>query len=329
MAEEDHNKKSETDSSSPCVSVDKSPEDHALVNEDNKNLNPVAQEVADPANEKISESSYGRDTMLAKVEMEKRLALIKAWEENAKAIVDNKAYKRHSAVGTWESSKRASVEAQLKKFELLITSNTSQVKFHGLCSHQQREPIDLTSSAFQKQTTRQIMLPEIYGKKCFTSKGLIMTVDEDRGLTLTHPFSHCLHIRLPDIMSKFDHSCEYYLRNALTYFFFIQKFLISSSPLSTPKNYIVMVIYGEIGELAYWRPGDKSWNTLKGCQNGRYSDITYYKDKFYAINYQGQIINCDIRDGSDPDDNNIVVAEQVTNMPSEFARDKFEQLYIV
>ncbi|KAL5816576.1 hypothetical protein ACOSQ3_024954 [Xanthoceras sorbifolium] len=117
MAEEDHNKKSETDSSSPCVSVDKSPEDHALVNEDNKNLNPVAQEVADPANEKISESSYGRDTMLAKVEMEKRLALIKAWEENAKAIVDNKAYKRHSAVGTWESSKRASVEAQLKKFE--------------------------------------------------------------------------------------------------------------------------------------------------------------------------------------------------------------------
>ncbi|KAL5747486.1 hypothetical protein ACOSP7_024488 [Xanthoceras sorbifolium] len=115
MAEEDHNKKSETDSSSPCVSVDKSPEDHALVNEDNKNLNPVAQEVADPANEKISESSYGRDTMLAKVEMEKRLALIKAWEENAKAIVDNKAYKRHSAVGTWESSKRASVEAQLKK----------------------------------------------------------------------------------------------------------------------------------------------------------------------------------------------------------------------
>lgn len=30
------------------------------------------------------------DAMLAKVEMEKRLALIKAWEENAKAIIDNK-----------------------------------------------------------------------------------------------------------------------------------------------------------------------------------------------------------------------------------------------
>ncbi|KAK0586302.1 hypothetical protein LWI29_004610 [Acer saccharum] len=120
MAEEDHTKSEPgSSSSSSSLSVDNSHEDHALVNGEEKVPvpNPVAQEVADPVKEKTFEDSFDRDTMLAKVEMEKRLALIKAWEENAKAIVDNKAYKRHSAVGTWENRKKASVESRLKKFE--------------------------------------------------------------------------------------------------------------------------------------------------------------------------------------------------------------------
>ncbi|KAK2664077.1 hypothetical protein Ddye_002651 [Dipteronia dyeriana] len=120
MAEEDH-KRSEPGSSSSTSSlcVDNSHEDHALVNREEKVPvpNPVDQEVADPVNEKTFDTSFDRDTMLAKVEMEKRLALIKAWEENAKAIVDNKAYKRHSSVGTWENRERASVESRLKKIE--------------------------------------------------------------------------------------------------------------------------------------------------------------------------------------------------------------------
>ncbi|KAK3227592.1 hypothetical protein Dsin_007454 [Dipteronia sinensis] len=51
--------------------------------------------------------------------MAKRLALIKAWEEKAQAIVDNKVYKRHSAVGPWENKKRVLVESRLENFETL------------------------------------------------------------------------------------------------------------------------------------------------------------------------------------------------------------------
>ncbi|XP_057445752.1 remorin-like [Lotus japonicus] len=43
-------------------------------------------------------TSIDRDAVLARVESQKRLALIKAWEENEKTKVDNKAYKLQCAV---------------------------------------------------------------------------------------------------------------------------------------------------------------------------------------------------------------------------------------
>ncbi|GFZ16484.1 nucleic acid-binding, OB-fold-like protein [Actinidia rufa] len=58
-----------------------------------------------------------QNSVLARVETEKRLALIKAWEESEKSKAENKAYKKFSAIEAWESSKKASVEAQLKKME--------------------------------------------------------------------------------------------------------------------------------------------------------------------------------------------------------------------
>ncbi|MED6195546.1 hypothetical protein PIB30_038877 [Stylosanthes scabra] len=56
-----------------------------------------------------------RDGALARLEREKILALIKAWEESEKTKIDNRAYKMQFAVGLWEDSKKASVEAKLKK----------------------------------------------------------------------------------------------------------------------------------------------------------------------------------------------------------------------
>ncbi|XP_027085069.1 remorin [Coffea arabica] len=58
-----------------------------------------------------------RDAALARVELEKRLALIKAWEESEKAKADNKAYKKLSSIGAWENTKKASVEVELKLIE--------------------------------------------------------------------------------------------------------------------------------------------------------------------------------------------------------------------
>ncbi|GAY39104.1 hypothetical protein CUMW_041830 [Citrus unshiu] len=82
-------------------------------------LNPFAQppQVRDPSVEKSSWDSIDKGAALEQLEKEKKLALIKAWEENEKAKADNRAYKRLSAVGSWEKSKKAAVELQLKKFE--------------------------------------------------------------------------------------------------------------------------------------------------------------------------------------------------------------------
>ncbi|XVE64870.1 hypothetical protein DITRI_Ditri07aG0136400 [Diplodiscus trichospermus] len=74
----------------------------------------MAEVAAAPSTEK---SPNNRDSVLARVETEKKLALIKAWEENEKAKVDNRAHKKISAIGSWENTKKADVEAQLKRIE--------------------------------------------------------------------------------------------------------------------------------------------------------------------------------------------------------------------
>ncbi|KAL6181915.1 hypothetical protein ACLB2K_048563 [Fragaria x ananassa] len=89
-----------------------------------KSVIPVSEEKASsaeivdhPAAKKGIRSSTEKDVMYAEIETEKRLALIKAWEESEKTKVENRAYKRMSAVGLWEENKKSSVEARLRKIE--------------------------------------------------------------------------------------------------------------------------------------------------------------------------------------------------------------------
>jgi len=89
-------------------SDDKPDESKALV------LVEKTQEVAEV---KPTEGSINRDAVLARVATEKRLSLIKAWEESEKSKAENKAHKKLSSVSAWENSKKAAVEADLKKIE--------------------------------------------------------------------------------------------------------------------------------------------------------------------------------------------------------------------
>lgn len=109
----------------------------------------------------VCSNLYFTDVVLARVETEKRLSLIRAWEENEKSKADNKygifliirafvicnlslglmplvnssridgfwmlnlevkslyrAQKKLSAIGSWEDSQKASVEAELKRIEV-------------------------------------------------------------------------------------------------------------------------------------------------------------------------------------------------------------------
>ncbi|THU73368.1 hypothetical protein C4D60_Mb04t22100 [Musa balbisiana] len=73
--------------------------------------------VEDPPAEKSSGGSTERDAVLARLETEKRLSLIKAWEENEKTKAENKAVKKLSSILAWENTKKAAVEAELRRKE--------------------------------------------------------------------------------------------------------------------------------------------------------------------------------------------------------------------
>lgn len=88
-------------------------------NDKDTSPSPLVQntDVVDDAGKKDTGDSIDKDAMLARVVAEKRLALIKAWEDSEKTKAENRAHKKLSAVGLWEDGKKASVEAQLKKIE--------------------------------------------------------------------------------------------------------------------------------------------------------------------------------------------------------------------
>ncbi|VVB17444.1 unnamed protein product [Arabis nemorensis] len=66
------------------------------------------------------------NAVLARVETEKRMSLIKAWEEAEKCKVENKAEKKLSSIGSWENNKKAVVEAELKKMEEQLEKKKAQ-----------------------------------------------------------------------------------------------------------------------------------------------------------------------------------------------------------
>uniref|UniRef100_A0A8R7VHI7 Remorin C-terminal domain-containing protein n=1 Tax=Triticum urartu TaxID=4572 RepID=A0A8R7VHI7_TRIUA len=62
-------------------------------------------------------SATDRDAVLAKVEMERKLSMVKAWEENHKSKADNRAEQRMSSIMSWENTKKAAVQAKLRTRE--------------------------------------------------------------------------------------------------------------------------------------------------------------------------------------------------------------------
>ncbi|KAK7391386.1 hypothetical protein VNO78_19802 [Psophocarpus tetragonolobus] len=75
------------------------------------------EKTSEVAEEKPLEGSVDRDAVLARVATEKRLSLIKAWEESAKSRAENKSHKKLSVIAAWENRKKALAEAELRKIE--------------------------------------------------------------------------------------------------------------------------------------------------------------------------------------------------------------------
>ncbi|KAI3757625.1 hypothetical protein L6452_05167 [Arctium lappa] len=91
------------------------PQENPVV-DDSKALVPV-EKPTEPSKDKPAEGSVNRDAVLARVSTEKKDALIKAWEESEKSKAENKAQQKISTIGAWENTKKAGLEAELKKIE--------------------------------------------------------------------------------------------------------------------------------------------------------------------------------------------------------------------
>ncbi|CAL9208491.1 unnamed protein product, partial [Musa hybrid cultivar] len=61
--------------------------------------------------------SADRDALLAQVENDKRISLIRAWSAGEKTKADNKAQRKMSSILSWENTKMATIEAEIKKNE--------------------------------------------------------------------------------------------------------------------------------------------------------------------------------------------------------------------
>ncbi|PIA49494.1 hypothetical protein AQUCO_01300355v1 [Aquilegia coerulea] len=77
----------------------------------------VVDKVPDSTEEKKSGGSHDRDVALSRLETEKKLSLVRAWEDSEKTKAENKAERALSKITSWENTKKANVEAQLKKIE--------------------------------------------------------------------------------------------------------------------------------------------------------------------------------------------------------------------
>ncbi|KAK2664079.1 hypothetical protein Ddye_002653 [Dipteronia dyeriana] len=172
----------------------------------------------------------------------------------------------------------------------------------------------ISEQIIPENPTHKTRLPrKVPGERCLSSKGWLIGIGQYWSVSLLHPFAS-LYVKLPNMITILNW-------NRVSHVLVIGKCFISASPLLT-SDYIVIIIYGALGELAYARPGDKVWNPIKGWY-GCYVDISCYKGRFYAINKCGMIMACNIKDDNPP------TAQEVAHMPQEIFKKCLKQFYIV
>ncbi|XP_044485114.1 F-box protein SKIP23-like [Mangifera indica] len=146
--------------------------------------------------------------------------------------------------------------------------------------------------SFSADLTRYFILPEVNSRRCLSSRGWLLTIAEaDLCMALLHPFSR-FEIKLPHPKTfRYWEVISRVVEPTRLHALSISKFVLSANPMST-SDYMVMVLCGAGGDIAYCKPGDKSWIPIESTVYNY--DITYYKGLYYSINDEGQIMQCDL-----------------------------------
>lgn len=162
--------------------------------------------------------------------------------------------------------------------------------------------------SLSKRMSRQVNLPDTNGNPCYSSNGWLLVIGKTLNCFLLHPFSNT-RIDLPHINTFHPnrwHEDELHYAKYVC----VEKFALSASPLVTSDYTILLLIAGDLTDLAYFIPGFKSWvkiDTFKGCCY----DAIYSQGKFYAINTKGGVFVIDIKN------DHTVICDQVAKLLSE------------
>ncbi|XP_057475953.1 F-box protein SKIP23-like [Actinidia eriantha] len=143
--------------------------------------------------------------------------------------------------------------------------------------------------------TYEMQLPSPCQNRFFGSSfGWLFTVDKTI-ITLLNPFTGGA-IPLPAFKDPFGYF-EDYMDDIGDYF--IEKGIILSDPFLSPNNYEVVVIYGGMCRLAFFKLGDESWNFINTKRDYVFCDVIYHKCQIYAVNCWSELVKIDVASGVD------------------------------
>ncbi|KAH6779610.1 hypothetical protein C2S52_010847 [Perilla frutescens var. hirtella] len=142
-------------------------------------------------------------------------------------------------------------------------------------------------------------LPEAHGRRCWdSSSGWLVTIGSDLEIRLLNPFTHVsfdlppkstLQIRFGDFLGWCD---------------IIERAFVFRNPCTSnaDEDLVVMIIYGAMKQLAFCRPGYKSWRCIKEADHSHahahahaeFIDVTCVKDQIFAVSLMGSLVLVDI-----------------------------------
>lgn len=184
----------------------------------------------------------------------------------------------------------------------------------------------------------RLELKEISDHKCVSAGGWLVMNDRDLNMCLFEPVSHT-RIQLPHMNTFEDY--DYLVDEGFDmYRICLGKAVLCGNP--STSDYILMIIYGNIRRLAFFRPGFKSWilvsSPLAPLRDDvprfssfaddyhSFSDAVYHRDRdqFYTVGFAGRVLAVKVRNGS-----TTPVTEVVANLSTVSVYDPVDTPYLV